>query len=517
MIVKILKSSQTFAGINYNENKNEKGASELLVAQNFGLIGAELKKSDYVKYMEAVCKTNDRVKNVQFHATISCKGNEYDFDQLKDIALQYIEKMGYINNPFLIYSHKDTLNNHVHIVSTRVDKLGNKIDDSFENIRSQKIMNEILKVDIENKAKQDQILALKYNFSTIAQYKLLLEQRGWKVIEKDDAINLIKNGIKQSEILIYKVKEKINAYSPDKNRRNQLTALFFKYKQGLNHIQLQELLRNKFGVELIFHKGKGHDKPYGYTVVDHSSFSVFKGSEIMDIKNLLVSPERQQKIDNCNLIVSQVFNENHTLDSFTKAMKNLGYSFHKDGSIVLENEKGSLYKLDKKYLSILRYNSRIEEAQTFSPKSQKEAKVLSRLFFVKPEDIQIDKKVDFIAHDMYSDLMKSYINNPIGNIQERLDEKQILFLKYHNELYLVDKLNRVLISSQDLHINLESNKIGFKAYDLSNLNYEKESFNKVQESTDNILDSIIGLLSAFSSHDEDDSKKRKKKYNNNNI
>lgn len=517
MIVKILKSSQTFAGINYNENKNEKGASELLVAQNFGLIGAELKKSDYVKYMEAVCKTNDRVKNVQFHATISCKGNEYDFDQLKDIALQYIEKMGYINNPFLIYSHKDTLNNHVHIVSTRVDKLGNKIDDSFENIRSQKIMNEILKVDIEIKAKQDQIQALKYNFSTIAQYKLLLEQRGWKVTEKDNAINLIKNGIKQSEILVSKVKEKISVYNPDKNRRNQLTAILFKYKQGLNHIQLQELLRNKFGVELIFHKGKGHEKPYGYTVIDHSSLSVFKGSEILDIKNLLVSPERRQKIDNCNLIVSQVFNENHTLNSFTKAMKNLGYNFHKDGSIILENEIDSLYKLDNKYLSTLRYNSRIEEAQTFSPKSQKEAKVLSRLFFVKPEDIQIGKKVDYVANDMYSDLMKSYMHNPMGNIQERLDAKQILFLKHNNELFLVDKLNRTLVSSKELNINLESNKIGIKAYDLSSVNYEKESLNNLQESSENILDSLIGLFGAFGSHDEDDSKKRRKKHNNNNI
>ncbi len=55
--------------------------------------------------------------------------------------------MGYGDNPYLIYCHADTKNNHVHMVSTRVDKNGNKVDDTFEKIRSQKVLQEILNQD----------------------------------------------------------------------------------------------------------------------------------------------------------------------------------------------------------------------------------------------------------------------------------------------------------------------------------------------------------------------------------
>ena len=103
MVVVVLKAATSFAGIDYNERKNEEGKSELLVAENFAMNPDNLKKSDYIAYMESVCRTNPAVKAKQFHAVISCKGREYSAEDLKNVALQYINKMGYGNNPYMIY------------------------------------------------------------------------------------------------------------------------------------------------------------------------------------------------------------------------------------------------------------------------------------------------------------------------------------------------------------------------------------------------------------------------------
>ena len=37
MVVVVLKAATSFAGIDYNERKNEEGKSELLVAENFAM------------------------------------------------------------------------------------------------------------------------------------------------------------------------------------------------------------------------------------------------------------------------------------------------------------------------------------------------------------------------------------------------------------------------------------------------------------------------------------------------
>ena len=41
--------------------------------------------------------------------------------------------MDYGENPYLIYFYRDTANNHIHMVSIRVNTEGVKIDHNFEN------------------------------------------------------------------------------------------------------------------------------------------------------------------------------------------------------------------------------------------------------------------------------------------------------------------------------------------------------------------------------------------------
>ena len=63
--------------------------------------------------------------------------------QLADIAKEYMDKLGYGNQPYMVYKHEDIARHHIHIVSIRVDDTGKKINDKFEHIRSKQITREL--------------------------------------------------------------------------------------------------------------------------------------------------------------------------------------------------------------------------------------------------------------------------------------------------------------------------------------------------------------------------------------
>jgi hypothetical protein len=123
------------------------------------------------------------VSRKQFHAVISTKGKAHTPKELKTIAEEYLKRMGYSDNPYLLYFHQDTENNHVHIVSTRVNTEGVKINDSFEKKESlrhiQNIMQQIPHRELDGRNIADDVM--QYQFSTEAQLKLLIERRGYGV------------------------------------------------------------------------------------------------------------------------------------------------------------------------------------------------------------------------------------------------------------------------------------------------------------------------------------------------
>ena len=57
-----------------------------------------------------------------------------------------MERMGYGNQPYVVFLHEDIDRKHIHIVSTRVDANGEKLKHGYERRRS----NEI-RIDLEKK------------------------------------------------------------------------------------------------------------------------------------------------------------------------------------------------------------------------------------------------------------------------------------------------------------------------------------------------------------------------------
>ena len=131
MIATILPGSPNFHAVGYNERKVAKGVARLLEIQNFGALGTFGRPTpdELVKYLREYTSRNSRIQKAQFHVAISCKGHEKSETELLEFAHQYLREMGYAEpgQPLLVYSHYDTDNTHLHIVTSRIAPNGRKM------------------------------------------------------------------------------------------------------------------------------------------------------------------------------------------------------------------------------------------------------------------------------------------------------------------------------------------------------------------------------------------------------
>ena len=318
MIVKILGSaSSNFHGVQYNDKKVEKGTGELMLMKNFPSFINENSSQEEVKnYLKSISK-NEKVKKPQFHAVISTKFQQHSKEELAKVAEDFMQEMSYGNQPFLVVFHNDTENNHVHIVSTRVDKsIRKKINDSYEKLKAQKAMMNV-KERIYGKNNEEIINhLLSYKISSLKQLEILMERNGFKLIKNkndENALGILKNGVREKTIY----GNQLNFSNPkNDNRAKQIKAILNKYKEiyfnkvfkveDRRHLEkmlpeekqkenwkpkiefeseLQKKLREVFGIDVIFHH-KDELHPFGYTLIDHKTGTIYKGSEILKMNDL---------------------------------------------------------------------------------------------------------------------------------------------------------------------------------------------------------------------------------------
>ncbi|MEZ7528550.1 relaxase/mobilization nuclease domain-containing protein [Cloacibacterium normanense] len=318
MIVKILGSaSSNFHGVQYNDKKVEKGTGELMLMKNFPSFINENSSQEEVKnYLKSISK-NEKVKKPQFHAVISTKFQQHSKEELTKVAEDFMQEMGYGNQPFIVIFHNDTENSHVHIVSTRVDKsTGKKLNDSYERLKAQKALADTLekRYGISSEEKLEKLL--NYQISSLKQLEILLERNGFKLTKNtndENALDILKNGVKLKILNGNQISFTNNS---DNNRSKQLKAILIKYKHLCSNkvfqvednrkqqsklpeekhkddwkpkiefeSELQKKLRDIFGLDIVFHHKEGQ-KPFGYSMIDHKTETIYKGSEILKMNDL---------------------------------------------------------------------------------------------------------------------------------------------------------------------------------------------------------------------------------------
>ncbi|KFF01317.1 mobilization protein [Chryseobacterium formosense] len=319
MIVKIMDAAgHDFPGVNYNDKKIEKGKGKLMLLKNFpSFINEDSDKQQVRDYLKAISYGNKKVQKPQFHTTISTKFTENSKEELTKIAEDFMDELGYGKQPFIVVFHNDTENNHIHIVTTRVDKLtGKKIDDSYEKLKAQKALGNTLEKLYGISSEEELKKLLNYKISCLHQLETLLDRNGFKLsknVNDEEFFKILKNGVVQK---IFSGGQLVFKNKKNGSRARQLTAIFSKYKTNYSNkvfkvedfrkqeamlpeekkkdnwipkiefvSEIQKKLKDVFGVDLVFHH-KDKNQPFGYTVIDHKTGAVYKGSEIMKMKEL---------------------------------------------------------------------------------------------------------------------------------------------------------------------------------------------------------------------------------------
>lgn len=308
IVVKLFTTSLGFPAVEYNMNKVEIGDAELMSYKNFGILHAFSNPvgADFEHYLGAVSSLNRRSWYAQFHAVLSLKGKAVSSEILKKFAENWLIEMGYSRQPYLLFFHTDTKNNHAHIVSTSIKPSGFKISDSFNRVRAMDAVNKLLGIDVEAVFKADVSSLLNYKFSSLDDFSSLLRQKGYASYTKNNQFlvrkygkTFLKMGTEkiQRQILspatnssvIEDTRLKINLALSMKNNTclpiyQPLVHQFANRLTGFRS-ELSDYLKSHHALEIIYHfKEK---EITGFTAIDHKSRFVIQGSRLMELGRLI--------------------------------------------------------------------------------------------------------------------------------------------------------------------------------------------------------------------------------------
>ena len=141
MVAKISSGSLLYGVLAYNQTKVDEQLAKVIFSNRMiepkdGKYDIAICMHSFEPYILANQRTEKPVLHISINPDPKDKLSE---EQLSEIAQTYMDKMGYGDQPFIVYKHEDIDRHHIHIVSLRVDESGRKLDHNFEYKRSMDI------------------------------------------------------------------------------------------------------------------------------------------------------------------------------------------------------------------------------------------------------------------------------------------------------------------------------------------------------------------------------------------
>ena len=122
MVARITTPQSVRRALNYNEQKVQSEKAECLYAGNFLRDANELN----FEHQNAL---NERAKTNTLHISLNFDAaDKLTREKLVEIAGGYIEKIGFGEQPYLVYQHHDAGHLHLHIVTTSIRSDGSRIN-----------------------------------------------------------------------------------------------------------------------------------------------------------------------------------------------------------------------------------------------------------------------------------------------------------------------------------------------------------------------------------------------------
>jgi len=158
----------------YNENKIGQGDAKCIMAANYPKDLADLNEIQRLNMLLKTAALNENVKRNSVHISLNFDPSEkLSKDQLTQIAGVYMDKIGFKDQPFLVYEHYDAGHPHIHIVSVKVRPDGSRIEtNNIGRNESEKARKQI-EIDfglVRAEAHKRQVFELKPVNTAKAQY-----------------------------------------------------------------------------------------------------------------------------------------------------------------------------------------------------------------------------------------------------------------------------------------------------------------------------------------------------------
>ena len=457
MIATILPSSTNFHAVEYNERKVAEGKAELVEMLNFGYISnmGEYSTEDLITFLNDYSAKNNRIKKPQFHIAFSCKGHEMTHEQLVSFARRYMNEMGYgqQGQPMLIYAHHDTDNNHIHVITSRVAPDGQKIDNNHERRRSQDVINRLLQQSENERVGESTAKALEYTFTSVPQYMAILESLGYECYKEDGDIVIKRAGMIQEKVSQAFIESKCRKdYFQDQRRKYQLRAVIKRYRDmSSNKEELQQLMRDKFGVSLVFLGSK--DSPYGFFIVDHHTKSVFKGGDVLKLKDVLQFQSDEERFSKAEAFIDAMLedNPNMTTREINKLLRRQFGTKLMNGSLLF---RGTSHVLPEHIKQALRSNDRLSWLQSFHPASEAEAAILCAMGkYGHPDRLTlVDVKEN--KERTTQQLHELFDNTPDESLRDKLHEDGYYIVNDNDQYYCIDFANKVILNMEEAGLDV---------------------------------------------------------------
>ena len=326
MVAKISIGSSLYGALAYNGEKINKengrilGSNKIIIPSN-GQVNISDMADNFRECMPKMGKTKKPVLHISLNPHPDDKLTDQDFEIL---AREYLDQLGFGEQPYVIYKHEDIDRHHIHIVTVNVNEEGKRLNQDFLFRRSKKITTgleekynlhkaqrekitpdmPIRKIDPSGDIKRQvantvKMVGMRYKFQSIGEYNAVLGLYNVKCEQTDGRVNA-----REYHGLVYFATDddgKVIA-SPFKASRlgkfASRTAIDSRFERAKDKVDVSPT-RRKVADALATSSGKDNfveklrernidvvfrytdeGRIYGVTFVDHNTMTVLNGSRL---------------------------------------------------------------------------------------------------------------------------------------------------------------------------------------------------------------------------------------------
>ena len=326
MVAKISIGSSLYGALAYNGEKINKengrilGSNKIIIPSN-GQVDISDMVDNFRECMPKMGKTKKPVLHISLNPHPDDKLTDQDFEIL---AREYLDQLGFGEQPYVIYKHEDIDRHHIHIVTINVNEEGKRLNQDFLFRRSKRITTgleekynlhkaqrekitpdmPIRKIDPSGDIKRQvantvKMVGMRYQFQSIGEYNAVLglynvkceqtdgrvnarEYHGLVYFATDDDGKVIASPFKASRLGKFASRTAIDSRFERAKDKVDVAPTRKKVAEALasssGKDDFVEMLRKR-NIDVVF-RYTDEGRIYGVTFVDHNTMTVLNGSRL---------------------------------------------------------------------------------------------------------------------------------------------------------------------------------------------------------------------------------------------